>query len=314
MFQILRQIHGRGSASAKLSLEVVPAPKGGVQAFEVAAHVPKDAGDGWVEQPAEPIVFIPASCPVHRMIARLRHSAACGRKRGQTGGPAAGGSGEVFMKRTIMSAALVGLLIAVCANTAYAQTVWLGVKGGWNNATVHVERAEGLDFDHINSFHVGALMGVDVHPSLAIELEALYGRKGYGVSAVDIDGKTEAGFLQLPLLLRVKIPTRAGPVTPHLFAGPAVGFELHCQVSGTELGVTVDESCDDFDLERKKVDIGVLFGAGLGIAAGPGSVLLDVAYDLGLRNLNDDPIGDEKIQSRTFCLSVGYMIPIGGRR
>ncbi len=218
------------------------------------------------------------------------------------------------MKKSIKLAALIGLLMGVCASPVLGQTVWLGVKGGWNNATVAVNQDFGFDIDHVNSYHVGALLGVDVHPALAIELEALYGRKGYGARGLGFEGEAVAGFLQIPLLLRLKIPTRAGIVTPHLFAGPGVGFELHCQVTGMEAGLSFDESCDDFELDRKQVDVGVLFGGGLMVAAGPGNLLLDAAYDLGLRNLADDPAGLEEVRSRTFCLSVGYMIPIGGRR
>jgi hypothetical protein len=65
--------------------------------------------------------------------------------------------------------------------------------------------------------------------------------------------------------------------------------------------------------DRHTTDYSLLFGGGVGIGAGPGELQLDVAYDLGLRNLNSDPSDNSTIKNRTLMITAGYMLPIGRR-
>lgn len=213
---------------------------------------------------------------------------------------------------------LIGLALLLpfaSLETAVAQDVWLGVKGGVNRATVDFSNPSGFDVNRVTDFHAGPLLAVDFIDAFGIHLAALYSGKGYRAFGFQTDGKATGGYLEIPLLLNFRLASRGAEiVTPHLFVGPGIGFELHCQVTGVVDGVTVDETCDDFELDHKKVDFGLMFGGGLEITAGPTKVLLDVAYDYGLRNLEDDPLTTDTARSRTWCFSAGLLFRLGGER
>ena len=70
--------------------------------------------------------------------------------------------------------------------------------------------------------------------------------------------------------------------------------------------------CADIGADVKSVDMGVMALAGLDIQAGSGSVIVDVAYDLGLTNINSTSDGGS-IKNRTLYVMAGYQIPLGSR-
>ncbi|KPK75019.1 MAG: hypothetical protein AMS25_18750 [Gemmatimonas sp. SM23_52] len=216
--------------------------------------------------------------------------------------------------------AVTALLLTIAVtDSALTQQVSLGVRGGFNGTKVTYEGGiEELNTNWESNFHVGGLARLDLHDLFAVQLEALYTRKGSGsVWRMDpAEGKVTLTYLEIPVLAVLKVPTGSGArLTPHLFAGPTVAFELDCHLNGSWFGSPIDADCDDpdVDVQRKTTDIGLLFGGGLAIAAGPGAILLDAMYDLGLRNLNDssdDP--NLTVKNNTFMVSAGYSIVVGG--
>lgn len=221
----------------------------------------------------------------------------------------------VSLMKVVIALLIVALGIAV-ANTALAQQVSVGVIGGVNSATIDFSEEQEFDVNQNIGFNVGGLVALNFSEQWAVQLEALYTQKGAGAEAVGTDGTFNFSYLEFPLLAKVAFPIQASDRTSlHLFAGPTVAFELSCRVSGQIAGVPIDEDCDSPEVEilRKKTDYGVLFGGGIGIGAGPGAITLDVAYDLGLRNLNDDPEApDTSAKGRTLMLQAGYIVPLGG--
>ncbi len=216
--------------------------------------------------------------------------------------------------KNLIGVVLVALLSAL-SGPALAQQVSLGLKGGLNSSTVDVKEDPGFDINRRTSYHVGGILALDVIEAFGFQVEALYSRKGYEISGVGAEGALDAAYLAIPLLAKVRIPTKTRRVMPHFVAGPALGYELSCSGSGTVEGiVAVDEPCDDLELERKKFDVGLFFGGGFEFDFGRGIVMLDAAYDYGLRNLDDEPFSSDVVKSRTLCFSLGFLVPIGGER
>ncbi|UCC83467.1 MAG: PorT family protein [Gemmatimonadota bacterium] len=211
------------------------------------------------------------------------------------------------------------LLIFACIGSVRGQQVSLGVRGGFSGTTAAWDGEEPITMDWNSDFHIGGLVKADLHELFAIQLEAWYARKGTGAEFTDADAVADysVAYLEVPLLAKLRIPTgSAVRVSPHLFAGPAVAFELSCNISGIVMGIPLDDDCEapGIGIERKTTDVSLLFGGGLEIQMGPGAVMLDALYDLGLRNLNDDPeLPDDAVKNRVFMVSVGYVVPIGGR-
>lgn len=221
------------------------------------------------------------------------------------------------MKTTTTAAApllLASLLAVLSPDSALTQQISVGARGGYSSTTIGWDGAQDIETDWNSNFHIGGLVRLDLHESFAVQLEAWYARKGSGARypGAGSAGDFKLTYLQIPLLAQLMAPLSADArVSPHLFAGPSISFELSCKISGTITGIRVNDDCDapDLGLERKSTDIGLIFGGGIEIQAGPGTVLVDGMYDLGLKNLNDDPEApDDSVKGRAWMLSIGYLL------
>lgn len=84
-----------------------------------------------------------------------------------------------------------------------------------------------------------------------------------------------------------------GPVSPHLLAGPYLGFSLNAEIEGT-----------DISDEIVPTDFGLLFGAGLDINLGMTALNAQIRYGLGLTNVFKDD-AEDNIRNRIFTIAVG---------
>ena len=210
---------------------------------------------------------------------------------------------RIVLMNKIRLTMLLALLTAASSSIALAQGVSAGVKGGLSIATISTD-VPGIATDSLNRVHAGGVVSVDLTQTFSIQIEGLFSQKGsnfddpfeFGV------GRFEFDYVEIPILAKVKIAT--GSVSPHVFAGPAIAFETSCTIKAEVFADDVD--CDEIDdpLERKSVNVGVIFGGGLEIEAGPGVVTVDAAYNVGLRNICDESCD---IKTRTFYFSVGYL-------
>ncbi len=89
-----------------------------------------------------------------------------------------------------------------------------------------------------------------------------------------------------------------------------MGFEVSCNLTGEAGGVSASVGCGESGVETKGFDVGLLFGGGLSIGKGPVAFLVDVGFDFGLSNINDNPASSGTVRNRTFMASVGLMFPI----
>ena len=208
--------------------------------------------------------------------------------------------------RRLTGVMLGSILSLALASTVQAQ-VALGIRGGYNSSKITV-KADGTSIEtglkSLSGFHAGADLAFAFSPMLGIEVGGAYSQKG--ASEDGGDGKVAFDVVDVPVLLAVSIPTE-GSVTPRLFAGGVGSFKVSCKIK--EGGASAD--CSDADVGApKSFYISLLFGAGVGFAAGPGSLVLDVGYQLGLTNIIDDEI--ETVRVNVIQASLGYRFPIGG--
>lgn len=191
-----------------------------------------------------------------------------------------------------------------------AQRITVGALGGVNFADVSTDDPD-LNTDRLTAFQLGLFVALPVGERLEIRPEVLYSGKGFTF----VDGSEEADleltYIEIPILARVNLAPEA-QVRPVVFAGPAVAFEASCEVSGAVEGLEIEADCDDplVDLTRKTTDVGLVFGAGLDFDLGGAVGLIEGAFNLGLRSLDDDPEGSST-KSRVITLRAGIGIPVG---
>ncbi|MGD8494590.1 MAG: porin family protein [Gemmatimonadales bacterium] len=204
------------------------------------------------------------------------------------------------MRKLIVSGAAVCAL-AAAAQPALAQQNMIGVKGGFVSADLNTSNVEGT-FDARTGFAGGAFLQVNVGQSFSIQPEALYVAKGS-----DVDGNFEVklSYLEVPILLQYHIP--AAVVSPRLFAGPSLAFEMSCDLAQGGVSIT----CDEGDTQTKSADFGLVFGAGVDVPAGPVVITFDGRYDLGATNIEDSGDPDTSVKNRSWQFFAGLGFPFG---
>jgi hypothetical protein len=211
------------------------------------------------------------------------------------------------MRKTSVLATASILLALLAASEASAQRISLGARAGANRvgAWFEDELANGWAQQRWG-FHFGGVSQYELHRVVAVQLEARYTQKGW--AEFHTGGGRKIEFLEFPLLLNVRLPTR---LSPHLLFGPVVGFELGCTV--TELPGVGAVGCDDtaIALRRRKLDFGTIVGIGIGYPIGKGTLFVDALGNIGLRDLNGEPTPPGYMRLVTGYLSAGFMLPVG---
>jgi hypothetical protein len=211
----------------------------------------------------------------------------------------------------------------IAFSNSSAAEVSLGVKGGLDLAKFYgVEKENGYDPYKNQVLKPGITVGTALEMKLAkmfaIQPELLFSSKG----AKSKDGSnyyiSTLNYLEIPVLLKFLIP--AGIVTPQLFAGPSLAVKLGKvngeYKNGGDVVKMTDEERKEGDKSIRKVDFGIALGGGIGIKAGPGNVIFDARYTLGLTKIvkltdemkefgaEDDII---KHKNAALAFEVGYL-------
>jgi opacity protein-like surface antigen len=185
------------------------------------------------------------------------------------------------MKKTLLPALIVLLFFS---STTLAQLPFkLGVRAGLNIASLSwdPELPSVIDKSSRTGFKFGALAELGFVPMFAIQIEPMYVQKGGNISAGGQESKNNLSYLEIPILLKLKIPT-PGPITPYVFAGPNIGILLSAssETGGQSTDIKDEISSTDFALD---------LGAGVGFKVAPLVVLIiDARYSLGLSDIFND--------------------------
>jgi hypothetical protein len=163
-----------------------------------------------------------------------------------------------------------------------------------------------------------------VEDFFSVQPELLYTQKGVAYEGEEpFLGKVKVGltinYLEIPVL--AKISFGGDDFKAYVNAGPSIGFGLggksKIEASGETEENDLTFGSDDDDSFSNRLDLGAQFGGGIGFKVGPGSLLLDLRYGLGLSNLNKAEDGmssaEAKSKNRVLAISLGYAIPFGGK-
>lgn len=193
---------------------------------------------------------------------------------------------------------LAGLLLA---GTASAQ---IGLKGGLN-ATVLDGQQINQKTDYRYTYHAGLFFTHALAGPLSIRPELLYSLQGSDFKSTQEDYETKLHYLNLPILLDLKISKL------HLQAGPQFGVLLTAKQAGTVL-VSYDPATQystyasvskQVSEDYKKQDFSLCAGAELEIANGLrvggrfNAGLTDIADYKDVRSANDPKLKNRVIQA-----------------
>jgi len=182
------------------------------------------------------------------------------------------------MKKLFSYCLVATFLFLLVSPSILKADVQFGLRLGGNSA-----KLTGNDLEDIEAtvkskigFVGGIFVAFNLGKMLTIEPEILYTMKGGSIEdpADDYSEKISGDYLEIPLLIKVKIPLPG--IKPVVFAGPAVGFKLKekYEYNGEEIPLT--------EKILKNNDYGAIFGAGLDIGR---HFMIDVRYSLGLQKI-----------------------------
>lgn len=201
------------------------------------------------------------------------------------------------MKRaTVLSpslAAVIACAAVLClASGAQAATPHFGVFGGIGIAKMRTDATPFIEFESFKAPAFGATVRFEMSPTFSIEPGVMYVSDGFSLGESEttdefgnpkgtIEALSVLEHVQVPVLFRYTLPSSG---KPHVFgfAGPYASIHAseYLRVTGA-----VEEK-----LERngfRSAHAGVIVGAGMQMATGPGQIELQLRYDAGLTPLQD---------------------------
>jgi hypothetical protein len=203
-----------------------------------------------------------------------------------------------------MKKILVSLAVALTVSaTAYAQSpIQFGVQAGLNLSSVNT------DDKGVSSkigFNAGVTADYVLSETLYLQPALLYTVKGDKEKAAGLDVTNTLSYLELPIMVGYKVPLEGFTVS--LKAGPYLAYGLSAKMKN-------NSGSGELDLYDKNDGVGgkaraKRFDYGLGIGADIqfGKIVVGLAYELGLANLNNiSSNSDDAIRNVNSFLSVGY--------
>jgi hypothetical protein len=194
--------------------------------------------------------------------------------------------------RYLLKCALFGSVFIISSNVC-ALEFSAGLKGGINLAKFYgASELEivGVHYDPYKNqvmkpgFMTGAVFQFKVSDKFALQPELLFSSRGQKIN----DGTDWAtlilNYVEIPILTKFLIPI--GVVTPTVYAGPSLAFRIGKinrigETGGIEIDMD-DNKREVFDKYYNKFDLGISVGGSVGTKVGPGSLIADIRYTLGL--------------------------------
>lgn len=200
------------------------------------------------------------------------------------------------------------LILITCVSICHcmqAQDIQFGALAGVNLSGAHVKQDDPIKGSPMPGFELGVFADIpftdkkfSFHPAL------MYSFEGYKVNEFDVNAHIHVSFIKLPM----PVIYHSNIAQNKLFFGfgPFVEYALSGKVSRDDnssykIYFGSDKNKDDL----KRFDAGACFLVGYQLQS---NLFLSGKFDLGLINISDL---DAKISTRSFGVTVAYVIPTG---
>lgn len=168
---------------------------------------------------------------------------------------------------------IMAILLVAGSSSMNAQGIDFGVKAGANFAKLD---GDGLDGDNLTSFHVGALLELNVFENFSLQPEVMYSSQGTKIDDEDI----KLDYLSVPVLAKFYLISDK----LSLEAGPQFSFLVNDDVPET--------------FETKSFDFAAIGGLGFNVT---NNIFVQARYVVGLT----DTTKEAEVTNKVIQLSVG---------
>ncbi len=207
------------------------------------------------------------------------------------------------LTRTLLCAAMLPLATLTAAH-ASAQGARIGAIYGATFSTLN-----GLkNVDQRTGTMGGLTLQLPLSGAFSFQPELLFVSKG-AKSNVTNGPDIQLDYAEVPLLLRFA-PAARSPLSPHIYAGPYLGLQIDCEVTGS------NGNCDDVPgINTKSVDLGGVIGAGVDLDLGGLVLTAGGRYGFGVSKIIDFTVGQARDEARNgvFALYGGVSLRFGKR-
>jgi hypothetical protein len=198
------------------------------------------------------------------------------------------------------------LALALGADPGGAQWA-VGVRVGADYATVNYGEPKPFQVEASAGSHLGALLSYGLSDRVELQLELARSVRGFGIGGSGFDGTVQMTYLEAPVMAVLSLPT-GGFLVPHLALGGVISREVSCSFDLLVGGAPTSRDCDapehQFE-DRRRTDLSVRVGGGVGTRLGKWTTFADILYDFGLRDLDDGGGDRETAHSRAWMFSMG---------
>lgn len=203
---------------------------------------------------------------------------------------------NVITKITTAFATLMLVVGLAMPTASQAQSpVDIGVRGSLTQATFYGNDVASNDFRP--GFTGGVFLTYRFNEAFSIQPEVLYSVRGaknhFNEAGTLEDVRVRQDVIEIPVLFKLSAPL--SPITPRLYAGPALGFLTDSEVNG-----------NDAENAFGDVDFSGVVGGEIAFAVNKGplsEVALDGRYNFGLVELGDLQ-GFEEVSTSAFTGTV----------
>ncbi|NIK74081.1 hypothetical protein FHS56_001594 [Thermonema lapsum] len=168
---------------------------------------------------------------------------------------------------------------------------------------------ESENFNMKTGFTFGVAAPISISEQFSVQPELLYVQKGRKQKSGGTTTSRTLNYLEIPVMARAHFGGF------YLGAGPYLGIALSAKEKEKRNGTSVESNLnigiDQIEDDVKPTDFGLCFGLGYGLEIGPGKLVLDARYGLGLSNTLPSGDSDNFDKNRNIALTVGYAIPLG---
>lgn len=168
---------------------------------------------------------------------------------------------------------VMAILFVAGSTSMNAQGIDFGVKAGANFSKLD---GDGIDGDNLTSFHVGALLELNIFENFSLQPEVMYSSQGTKIEDEDI----KLDYLSVPVLAKFYLISDK----LSLEAGPQFSFLVNDDVPET--------------FETKSFDFAAIGGLGFNVT---NNIFVQARYVIGLT----DTTKEAEVTNKVIQLSVG---------
>lgn len=240
-------------------------------------------------------------------------------------------------------------MLVFLSNRGFTQPeILIGGRSGINVASyrwdAQVRNNRELSTKSIVGPHVSFVSTLKFNNWFGVQAEAAYIQRGARAifDVENLQGQNEQGqavnyqdvyvvdrfkthYIDVPIFVRFRLGGEGFAATAKLgptFSMALTGTHQHTEdakvVGQNQQGQQVEQRIDyvktkniDFDKEYNRFDIAATGALGIEISAGPGAIIADLRYLLGLNDLNTKSRKiDDRIKNRGFQIGLGYIVKL----